>query len=617
MNKLDPKMENLLGILKQAEDGKLVLPQFQRDFVWSRQDIEDLLVSLLNGYFVGTFLFLRTDPTNPPFTWRPIQGVTLPRNRDGKPIGNPETMILDGQQRITSLHYVFYAPPKEVVTPKYTSRRYLFFLKLEELEKGNVKEAVFSMNEDDARKYLDKEYQFEHKIVPFTELSNKENWKDWIEEFIECHIDKYIEENIGEEISYKQGRELTQEYKRQLKAKADFWERYTNNLLGFKVPVLYLPEIELNDREKLGEVCTIFEKMNSTGVRLSVFDLLTARLYKNGIDLHQTWQDTIDRFDSIKKLSEEKPDLFKVLVLRALGLMRVLRDKNKDKEEREITDVKNRSLINLSPVDFEEDWWTIAEYFDRAIGRVMSTNRDGFGAFLPRWVPYKPMLPVLAALLYYIEGTKDLSPIEKSRAYTLIKQWYWSSVFTERYSSAVESKSLSDTLELIEAFKKPEFTPSMVNEARTRVPSLNLYAVSRSGSAVYRGIMSLIALNHARDFLQVDAIEFHNLEDHHIFPKNFLEKKMRIKDKSKINTILNRTLITDETNRKISATSPKEYIDWIPGDLEEVLKPHFINPKCIESMRENSYDKFLERRRMLILTKVQELIGEKESTSTH
>lgn len=63
-------------------------------------------------------------------------------------------MILDGQQRITSLYYVFYAPPKEVVTPKYTSRRYLFFLKLEELERGgNVEDAVFSVNEDDAKKY--------------------------------------------------------------------------------------------------------------------------------------------------------------------------------------------------------------------------------------------------------------------------------------------------------------------------------------------------------------------------------------------------------------------------------------------------------------------------------
>ena len=164
-------------------------------------------------------------------------------------------------------------------------------------------------------------------------------------------------------------------------------------------------------------------------------------------------------------------------------------------------------------------------------------------------------------------------------------------------------------MELVRAFHEPEYIPSMINDARARISSLNLYTVSRSGSAVYRGIMNLIALNHARDFLQVDAIEFHNLEDHHIFPKNFLEKKREIKDKSKINTILNRTLITDETNRKISATSPKEYIDWIPGDLEEVLRPHFIDSECINAMRENNYDKFLERRKMLILSRVKELIG--------
>jgi len=613
VDKLDPKMEELLDILKQAQEGKLVLPQFQRDFVWSRQDIADLLVSLLNGYFVGTFLFLRTDPTKPPFTWRPIQGVNLPTDGNGGYIVEPEAMILDGQQRITSLHYVFYAPPRDVVTPKYTSRRYLFFLKLEELEKDNVEEAVFSVNEDDARKYLDKEYQFEHKIVPFTELSSKLKWKNWVDQFKKYHRDKE-KRTIRQRTSDVDT--ILQELDRiehEIEEKVKKWEKYINNLLEFKVPVLYLPKIEPNDKQKLSEVCTIFEKMNSTGVKLSVFDLLTARLYKDNIDLHKIWRDTVESFDGIRKLSEDNPDLFKVLMLRALGLMRVFRDKDKDKGEKEISDVKNRSLINLSPVNFEEDWWTVAEYFDKAIGRVMSTNQDGFGAFLPKWVPYKPILPVLTALLYYVEGTRELSSPEKGRAYTLIKQWYWSSVFTERYSSAVESKSLSDTMELIRAFHDSEYVPSMINEARARISSLNLHTISRRGSAVYRGIMNLIALNHARDFLQVDAIEFHNLEDHHIFPKNFLEKRMRIKDSSKTNTILNRTLISDETNRKISATSPKEYIEWIPGDPEKVLKPHFIDSECISAMRENNYDKFLERRKILILNKVKELIGGHDS----
>lgn len=284
--------------------------------------------------------------------------------------------------------------------------------------------------------------------MPFTELSSKLKWKNWIEKFKKYHREKQkkIARQRTNDVDV-----ILQELDRieyEIEERVKKWENYINKLFEFKVPVLYLPKIEANDKQKLGEVCTIFEKMNSTGVKLSVFDLLTARLYKDDIDLHKIWQDTVDSFESIRKLSEDNPDLFKVLLLRALGLMRVLRDKDKDKGEKEISDVKNRSLINLSPANFEEDWWTIAEYFNRAIERVMSTNQDGFGgAFLPKWVPYKPMLPVLATLLYYVEGTKELSPMEKSRAYTLIKQWYWSSVFTERYSSAVESTSQSDTLD--------------------------------------------------------------------------------------------------------------------------------------------------------------------------
>jgi len=240
-------------------------------------------------------------------------------------------------------------------------------LRLEELENGNVEEAVFSVNEDDAErhKYFDKAYQFEKRIVPFTELSSKEKWKAWKDGFVDYHIGKYSDELKDRNVGFDEGWKLVQEYRRSLEEKINVWEKYINNLLDFKVPVLYLPKIGPDDKQKLSEVCTIFEKMNSTGVRLSVFDLLTARLYKEGIDLHQMWQDTLDVFGNIKKLSEDNPDLFKVLLLRALGLMRVLRDK--DKGEKEISDVKNRSLINLSPVGFEEDWWIMAKYFDRAI----------------------------------------------------------------------------------------------------------------------------------------------------------------------------------------------------------------------------------------------------------
>ena len=159
--------EPLLEILKLAKRGKLALPQFQRDFVWSRKDIKELLISLLRGYYIGTFLFLEIDPNDPPFKARPIQGVEISLERF-----SPKLLILDGQQRITSLYYALYAPKPELVTPKYTKKRYYFFLDLKKLEEDNVEDAIFSMSEDDkrAKKYLEKENQFENKIIPFTVL---------------------------------------------------------------------------------------------------------------------------------------------------------------------------------------------------------------------------------------------------------------------------------------------------------------------------------------------------------------------------------------------------------------------------------------------------------------
>jgi len=129
------------------------LPRFQRNFVWGRDDITDLLVSILKGYFIGSFLMLRTDSDSTPFAPRPIQGVNL-RPNDSR----PDWMILDGQQRLTSLHYVFAAPNIPLRGTKYP---YRFFLDLKKLVSGEIDEAVTSRRADWCDKELERETQFE------------------------------------------------------------------------------------------------------------------------------------------------------------------------------------------------------------------------------------------------------------------------------------------------------------------------------------------------------------------------------------------------------------------------------------------------------------------------
>ena len=62
-----PDKRKVIGLVEQAYEGKICLPNFQRDFVWTREEVADLIRSIVRGYFIGSLLLLRCDPNNPPF----------------------------------------------------------------------------------------------------------------------------------------------------------------------------------------------------------------------------------------------------------------------------------------------------------------------------------------------------------------------------------------------------------------------------------------------------------------------------------------------------------------------------------------------------------------------
>lgn len=95
----------LTELLSDVKSGKLVIPDFQRDFVWTKKQIEDLLNSIVNGYFIGTILLLESPTGNLRFAPKLIRGVEA----DPKAHANV-SYVLDGQQRVTSLYYAFFEP---------------------------------------------------------------------------------------------------------------------------------------------------------------------------------------------------------------------------------------------------------------------------------------------------------------------------------------------------------------------------------------------------------------------------------------------------------------------------------------------------------------------------
>ena len=114
--------------------------------------------------------------------------------------------------------------------------------------------------------------------------------------------------------------------------------------------------------------------------------------------------------------------------------------------------------------------------------------------------------------------------------------------------------------------------------------------------------MNLIAINGARDFATNDGIPFHELEDHHIFPRGFLRDHLNITG-ARANTILNRTLIKDSTNRKISRKAPSEYLRTVFSNehRDTILRSHLIGAEAQAAMERDDYEAFLVAREKDIL----------------
>lgn len=561
--KTTPQNQKVMDLIEDARKGELVLPQFQRNFVWARDDINDLLTSMLQSHFIGSFLFLETDKDNVPFSIRALEGIKL-LERELK----PDNMILDGQQRLTSINYALSAPDIPVKYSKYPFR---YYLDLKKITAGDLENAFWNDYSENAGKRLEREYQFTEKLIPATLI---EQWDSWLDEYeiwlVENDKSRFLNEF--------------------LKVDKPAWNNAIKGFKDFIVPTISITKFKPDDPEGLGHVCVIFEKLNSTGVKLSVYDLLTARMYKYGIDIHKMWEQAVDTKPLLAQFSEGKPDFYGVHLIRTIALLRGV-------------EVRSKTLINLNKENFENDWNIVVNYTEKALHRLSSVDSDGFGVFSEKWMPYSTMISPLTAMLYEIDHQKM-----DHNAFKLMRRWYWSSVFRERYAGAVESTMMKDFQDFKKAVVDAEYEPESIREARLNIlenKSFSLVDVNRINS-IYRGVMCLIALNGAKDFKKDDSITFHDLEDHHIFPKAYLEDLLKNSEEIKkdyINCIVNRTLIADRTNNEIRKKQPSKYLsEIIPMDYsDQILKSHFIDEKAKQNMLEDDFLGFLHSREISLI----------------
>lgn len=555
----DTNPRALKDLLSEIHSRTMTLPDFQRDFVWEPGATQELIVSIANDYPAGSILRVRD-----------AKRVFAAREFEGAPVldGHKHTfLVLDGQQRLTSLYQAFYGVGEH---------RYYLDLNLL-LKDADFEEAIFHVRT--ATKWVTEHENFElqakNMYLPLSVLKGGAGqFSQWARK-------------VARKMPDQQRIELEDSlYKIEEK-----WIQIIDDY--------HFPVVTLSDTTKPDALCTIFETLNRTGVKLSVFELLTARFWPQNINLRELWEKTLEQHQIIGDFEVDP-----YYVLQAISLAC-----------RKSPSCKRSEVLNLAPADIS-NWW--AKVTD-GLAAGLHMLRDDCKVTLPKWLPYQTMLAPLAAVIAKCGSPK--TP-EAGAQREKLKRWFWCAVFGQVYESAPNSKSAKDVTEL-PAWLSGGALPESVSTFRFDPKALR--DVTPRQRSIYRGIICLIlgSGTGARDFhtqavITGKLILEQGIDDHHVFPANFLETKKGIALARLRDCILNRTLIDRTTNQMISDRAPSDYLKEIRGTagfpFEVVLESHCLPTGDDAPFWTDDYESFLAWRQKRLWQEIQRATGVAEAT---
>jgi len=576
---------HLGSLIEELKKGHYVIPDFQREFEWQPWDVLDLIKSIFMDYYIGTLLLWKGSKENfKMLSCEPIYAFS------GK--SDAQHILLDGQQRLTAIYYTFFQP--DIVFPR-RAKPMAYFLNIEAFLDEDFEKAFSyeSLTRKNTILLNDVKIQYEHHIFPLGVMS-KGTWgtTDWIKGYRDYWSEKYDIENGEDESSAN----LKVRYSKFVESAREFKE-----IIEELFNQYYISYIQLDRDIDIAKVCDIFTQINAKGVRLDIFDLLNAILRPKEIFLRKMWSEAEER------LSYTDSKKMKIYILQVMSILEQAYCSAKYlyylvpeaiKTIKESDGSKKQVVLVNSSEEFIERWTHAVEALRKAI-QSLSNPRD-FGAIQPSFVPYPSIIPAFAALKSFVE-TSDLP--NKIDVQSKIRKWYWGSIFTNRYSSSVESTSAKDFQDMKKWFISDDDEPEVIGEFIGLYRKIDLLYDNYKGSAIYNAIFNLFVINEARDWATFDLPEYDSLDDHHIVPHSMFRE---VAGKS-INCILNRTPLSPATNRHIIRNRmPNEYIkEMINNNDEEkvykVLSSHLISRKAVEILlrdpfTKEDYDQFLNER---------------------
>ena len=571
---------SLKELLDEVESGEILLPDFQRGWIWDDDRIRGLLASISKGFPVGAVMTLAAG-SDIKFKTRPIEGVTLNESRP------PDAFLLDGQQRLTTLYQSLRHPcavnTSDSKRQKVKRWYYVDMTKAMDPNADREDDAIVSVPKnkkettDFGRKVVrdlsTQEMEFRQHMIPTESLMDPMDWSLGYFEFWKGSLEAHPE---GDAVSF---------FKK-------FRQEVQDNFQSYQLPV-----IKLDKNTSKEAVCTVFEKVNTGGVVLNVFELATASFAADAdnFSLRDDWEARRERIYSrfgVLRGLEGDQFLQAVALLKTYVARRSATQGGVSSGQLPAIGCKRKDILDLSLDDYQR--W--AEKLEAGFIEAGKFLRSQY-VFGSRNVPYNTQLVPLAAL--YVELGNELNPaVARER----LAHWYWSGVFGEVYGSAVESQFARD-MEDVPEFVRSGKAPRLINEA-SFVPERLMTLRSRQ-SAAYKGVFALQMKYGAADWQKGEPLELAHFNDehidiHHIFPVRWCRDDAKPPVPKRIyDSIVNKTPIDALTNKIIGGSAPSKYLGKLEeamggrNKLETVLTSHWVD---IANLDKNDFaSAFVER----------------------
>jgi hypothetical protein len=618
----DSTKRSLRELLQELKKGTIQLPEFQRGWVWKNEQIKELIASVIRQYPIGAVMLLEAGG-EVRFQTRPVEGLRF----EGR-TPDPELLILDGQQRLTSMFQatLMGAAAKTENERKQKVQRW-YYLDMKKLlaNPDLLEEAVVDVPADRirpevaGRKGLDlstSELEYKLKLFPLSRIYEASSWQ--------TGYVKYWKE--------------TEQFSEALDVYTAFQDNVIAPFCEYQLPVITLAKSSRREA-----VCQVFEKVNTGGVKLNAFELVTASYAADGFDLRADWYgrkardgeeaiegryqrflagrergkpDGVQRLGKILKAVRET-DFLQCVALLSTRSRRQLDQQNSQLPIDKWTGIscKRATILNL-PLSEYRQWAEAAEMGFFRAGRFLIQQ----GYYRSDDLPYVTQLVPLAAILSSLGEDYNAAATTQK-----VEQWYWCGVLGELYGGAIETRFGKDLPEVIDWAEGKPVVPSTVYEADFRPNRLD--TMRTRNSAAYKGLYTLLLREQAKDFRTgrpIDDCIFYEdaIDIHHVFPAVWCEAQGIGADRA--NSILNKTPQTARTNRVIGGAAPSLYLPKLEkaylkhqgagadatGDsravMDELLRSHRIRP---EHLRSDAFEAFYEQRRRDLLELISRVIG--------